>query len=206
MSREPFRAPRADSCGVPRRTLDHYHSRIHSQDPDAVNELATVLLLEFPSILGRRFPLTSDDVLVDAIEDAFLEYVRMPDRFDSSKTSLRAFLCLAALRNVANSHRATLRRRRRESLWFAEHLRLASSRDGSRHVQMADLHQLLFDVAGSNAIERRAALLWLSGTKSTRTLASVLGLDQLSDAERRSEVKRFKDRITKRVGRVGSHG
>ena len=50
--------------------------------------------------------------------------------------------------------------------------------------------------------ERKAFIQWLDGERSTAALAVTLKLSHLSQSEQRREVKRFKDRILKRLSRL----
>jgi hypothetical protein len=51
-------------------------------------------------------------------------------------------------------------------------------------------------------VERIALEMWLEGERNTAPLAVALGLAHLSPSNQRREVKRFKDRLRKRLERA----
>ena len=65
----------------------------------------------------------------------------------------------------------------------------------------AERRTVLLAVAGNEA-ERLALSAWLNGTRSTPALAESLQISHLAASDQRREVKRFKDRILKRVSRL----
>jgi hypothetical protein len=147
----------------------------------------------------------ADDALQDAAEDALMDYARRPQRVDfSSAESLERFLYRAAWRNAADSLEAEARRRRREALCLLEAARRTSLKTPeSSMAHHADLASRILGIAIDDA-ERNALRCWLSGEHRTGPLALALGVGALTVAEQRRTVKRFKDRMRKRLTRLKS--
>ena len=61
--------------------------------------------------------------------------------------------------------------------------------------------QSILDIA-IDPPEREALFRWLNGESGTTPLAQALGISALSESQQRREVKRFKDRILKRIARL----
>jgi hypothetical protein len=150
--------------------------------------------------LRRAFRTAPEAAIADAIDDAVVQYARRPSMFDPShRVPLDAFLYQATWRNVTNALRADRRRREREAI-FVERSALGRqivqrSRDDSKSTQ----HRL--ELVASE-IDRDAVILWLNGRRRTEALAKTLGLSSLSAAEQRAELKRFHDRMLRRLARV----
>ena len=138
------------------------------------------------------------------VPDAFMDYARCPRRFHSSRfKSLDRFLYTSAWRNVADSLTADARRRRREARFVRE----TAFHDGSpkftdQSVGIgSNTTPWLLDVATDDS-ERQALKRWLLGERRTGPLAQSLCFDGLPVPAQRREVKKFKDRIRKRLARL----
>jgi hypothetical protein len=114
-SRSPLPRPSAGA------SIDELHRRVLAGDSAACNETASQLLTSVRRHLHARFPRYSSDWLDEATDDAILDYLRNPQRFDSQRgISLHAYVGVAAVRNVLDRHRAESRRREREARFAAE--------------------------------------------------------------------------------------
>jgi hypothetical protein len=158
-------------------------------------------LSTLPRRLRRAFPRTPDDFIVDSVEDALLEYAGGPDRH-LSRAAEEAHLYRASWRNVANLLDAERRRRTRE----AQYARLLASERarGTQSYTDCDDHSACGDrlaVLAKGEAERVALHLWVNGERHSEALARALGVSTLSVQAQRQEVKRFKDRISKRARR-----
>jgi hypothetical protein len=137
--------------------------------------------------------------VVDAVHDAILEYFDCAMRREPVPHSIaKPLLYRAAWRNMANALKAERRRHAREWRYAAERSR-ASEEVHQPEIFSKRRAQLL--ALTSEAGERRAVLLWLQGADSEE-IAEALGYFEYPPAERRAEVARFKDRLTKRARRV----
>ncbi len=142
-----------------------------------------------------------NDVLVDAAEDCILDYGTVPTRFDPSRgVSLERFLLLVAVRDVINRLRSESCRKAREHRYASEQSQPALFGAGHPGVDREFLSRLLALVPKQN--ERAALLLWLGGTGKTKGLAEALGFRHENGDRQRQEVRRFKDRIKRRVTRA----
>ncbi len=183
-------------------SLAKLHVRVSRAEESSVDQLAERLLEPLQRVLRRSFRRVADDLIATAAEDTILEYVSHPSRFDPTRgVPLSRFLRYAARRNLLNLLQSEARRRVRESQYANEVSRLRTSRPASA-LESPDYRALrwwVLELARGRA-ERRALLMWLNGDSRTDRLATALGV-QGSLLEQRQAVKRFKDRIVKRVRR-----
>ena len=176
--------------------------RIKQGDRAALNELAEYLLPILTRRLRRAYPRVPLDLLVEACEDAVLDYGSRPDRFDTSRgVPLASFLQLVAWRNLANRLEADTRRRRREAT-YASMQRAPTEATPSDQEHTAGPTRARMVELGHKGVERNALQIWLAGERRTAVLATALGIANLPSPEQRREVKRFKDRLRKRFERA----
>jgi RNA polymerase sigma-70 factor, ECF subfamily len=176
----------------------HHHNAVLRGDVDALDALAHLLLqILIPMFMTRHRRIWADAVF-DSIVDAILEYRKAPDRFNDQRgLYLDQYIGVLALRNLRDLMRADSRRRARETgfanaqatSWtpsYHDTGRATDSRLRDSLEQLCEPHELL------------AARLWLVGERRTEPLAKAMNLSNLSLPEQRREVKRLKDRLTKR--------
>jgi RNA polymerase sigma-70 factor (ECF subfamily) len=177
------------------------HARILLGDEHAREQLLARMLPDLVQRVRQQFRAAPGDLVSDAVVDALLDYVSRPGRFDSGRNvPLFAFLVRAAACNVINSLEAERRRRVREARYAddaAARAKLPETVE-SRYTQI--LIPRPHDVASDGA-ERRAYELWRAGERRTGVFATALGLSGLAPLDQRREVKRFKDRLLKRIRR-----
>lgn len=182
------------------------HERAVRGDRLAVDQLATQLLSALQRRLRRRFPRAPDDSIVNAVEDALLDYAARPARFDPSRgVPLEAYILRASTCNLVDDLRAEHRRRARESR-YASSVLFDSRSPGLREFEPRYDQQTLdteldFSAMAANDSEASALRLWLGGEKRWPRLAEALGARELPPDQQRAEVKRFKDRILSRLRR-----
>lgn len=183
-------------------TLSSLHERLILGDAFATEEIASLLLPRLCRLLHHRFIGTAEDIVADAVEDALVRYFMCPHEFDKKRNvPLDRFLYKAAWRNVVDLLRAEARRKTRErkyAEWIAAECRLAR-RARSEEIIRIDraLRALLVDTDERNAIRA-----WINGERRTPALAAALRICDRSPLEQTREVKRFKDRVTKRLARL----
>lgn len=182
------------------------HDSIVHKDRAAWEALARRALPVLHRQLRSAFRGADDDVLWDAAEDAFMDYARSPQKqnFDpSSVESLDRFLYRAAWRNVANSLRNDVRRRRREARYAGEAAPQKTPGTLTERSVRIGAEMTRRILAGSlDNTERGALGLWLHGERRTEPLAQALGAGTLPVRQQRREVKRFKDRSRSRICRL----
>lgn len=190
------------------------HDQLLAGDPTARALVASEVLPGVSSrISGYRIASHTDEQVVqDAVTDAFFEYVDDPQAFDPDKASLEAFLRLAAYRNLLNAINKIKSRKKNESAVELD----ASHRNVSweEEVIARDERSVLLSQIPGETLEEKLAhilpeaedraicLLMLGGERGTDAFAEVLGLSGDAEAVRR-DVKRHKDRVTKVLQRFG---
>jgi RNA polymerase sigma-70 factor (ECF subfamily) len=185
-----------------RVSLPDLHARVVDGDRAALEAIAEDVLPRLRRELRRAFRRIADDALQDAAEDAVMDYARCPQDFDaSSDESLNQCLYRAAWRNVADSLDADVNRRKREVRYAKETVPQDTPEmsECSGSIE-ADLTRRILGLAINDA-EREALGCWLTGERGTERLAQALGVAVLPILEQRRTVKRFKDRILKRIAR-----
>lgn len=199
------------------------HRRLLDGDLTASAELAEAYLEEIVRQVRirtagrRRFSVVKDETVVqDAAVDAFLNYVDRPDQYNPAKKSLLDYLVMSARGDLVNALRKEERHiLRLTPLEGVEH----SPRDRKR-IQEADAEQAPPLTGGIDATtrdalwqrvlevipderDRRLLSLRLDGVRNTEPYAAVLCLDGLPRTRQRAIVKQHKDRLDKRLERLG---
>jgi DNA-directed RNA polymerase specialized sigma24 family protein len=184
------------------------HSRLLAGDPTAQVLVAEQIL---PEVLLRlssyRIARVSDDQLVaDAITDAFLAYVKQPSSYDPDGLDLKGYLAFAAHRNLLTAlKKASTRKKYEQSVEVARPER--NDEWEQALLEREERETLLALIPGATLEEKLASilpdpqdqgtcLLMLSGERETEVFAKLLCLTGDVDTVRR-EVKRRKDRITR---------
>jgi hypothetical protein len=178
------------------------HERIVVGDGAAREELAARML---PWLRGRcraGFRHAGDEIVNDAAEDAILQYLAHPERFDPSKgVPLDRFLHVVAWRRLANQVRNAAAKGRRDAahaaLVMPNEVGQVSGYTSDRD-ETVTMSRIL--AAVTDPRERGALLGWIAGDADV-VLAKALGTDGLPAGEQSREVKRFKDRIRRRLRR-----
>ena len=193
------------------------HDRLVERDPTAPADLAEQVLEQLLSRLRRRFPeLAHDTLLDDAVVDAVLSYAERPEQFDPMKAPLVAYLTMSARGDVLNALARRKKQTRREvSLQVVEESPSAR-KTLSEHGYLASADDVVIERFESDRVAQhlRAAArssqdvvvlqLMVDGERRTERYAAVLGVDHLDDAEQRRIVKQAKDRLKKRLERIGA--
>ena len=175
------------------------HARVLAGDPGAVECLYTLFLKSVPPRLERTFPRAPRDFAMDAVVDASLEYAANPAKFDPSRVpSVLDFVYVAARRNLMDRLRSERAFEDRQSRYAAAQ---SVIRPPERQIGRSDLDLWACVVAVTvDPAERRAAKLWLDQA-GNEAIGKALGFSDLTADGRRREVKRFKDRLLKRLSR-----
>jgi Tol biopolymer transport system component len=162
------------------------------------DEIAKVFVPELVRILGHRHPNYGDHHLYKtAANDAVLDYLGKPYRFDPSRSDLLGYLSMIGERDLLNA----IDKERREAVKRSEVYPAASS--GST--------EALADEDSPRVRHARALLtkpgdqeflaLMMDNVRSTSEYAKVLGIEDRPETEQAILVKRNKDRIRLRVQR-----
>jgi RNA polymerase sigma-70 factor (ECF subfamily) len=195
------------------------HKRLLSGDPVASAEFARVYMEPLVRYLRRRHPEVNDETLAwDAATNAVLDYAENPSSFDPKKSGLFGYLKMASHRDLLN---ALEKERRRGASERSAGLRAVElSPGGGKELQRDEDVERVgerteLDEERSQRImekvyealpdprDRRMLELMMDEVRETEAFAEVLGIRDRDEAEQRKTVKRHKDRIKKRVQRLG---
>lgn len=190
-----------------RAALLELHGRILAGDPSASSELFLTIHRPIVSVLVRthsRRLLPPEDA-GDLATDALVDYLQHPAKFDPALSSLFSYLCMVAKGDALNLLQA--RRREREKT-----LRVVELLQGERNIAEMDTCNLdaetiisrygaeLFD----DELDVQVLKLMLAGEKDTDTYASAIGLGGASQPAKNAAVKQRRDRLEKRLRRLGA--
>jgi hypothetical protein len=182
--------------------LEQLHERVLSGESSAREALAAEVLPLLRRYLVRSWRRVPVEMALDAATDAVMEYLAEPRRFDTCRgVPLGAFLRLMAYRNLQDAFR---RHHRRHSLLLEWRDALIQRRshhnpDGYDAAKPRMLRDAFVQVC--NPMEMRAVEVWMDGPRDTAAIAKALALAVPTTSLRRQLVKRFKDRILKRLKR-----
>ncbi len=188
------------------------HQRLIERDPVAPAELVEAYIKPLVRRINYLFPKLDDpDFVYDAVVDALLNYVQHPEKFDPKRGKLFSYLFMSARGDLLNKVKSETRRRthevRLDDVEFHPALRNITAETGNglelpSGVSMTDIKSSLSQVV-TNQVDKRLLELLLDGERKTECYAEVLGISRLDISEQRRQVKRVKDRLTKRIQRLG---
>jgi|SRR3990172_6665826 len=198
---------------LPRDFGEQLHQRLRQGDPAAPSEVILAYLEPLNRRLRQRFPWVQDETLIqDATTDALFQYVQSPERFDPTKSSLSSYLTMAARGDLLNALARERRRSARqvpletvaEAALAGNTLEEDESPGSAEEDRMAAsqfMHHVLQQVPDPQ--DRELLKLMLAGERKTIRYAGLLQIEHRSEAEQRRIVKRHKDRLKKRLQRLG---
>jgi hypothetical protein len=191
------------------------HHRLLDGDLVASADLYELLLDPLVRALRRRWPDASwAEAVEDAAIDALVQHVRAPERYDPARASLLGWLVWQANADLINVYRSAQRQ-------FERNVEIQSQlRNDSDDAEQSfdtvggasDRYPVLEDsgmwarirVAFPDRRERELIWrCWVEGERSTEVAAAILGLTDLPAAEQQQQVKIVKDRIKKKLRRMG---
>ncbi len=193
------------------------HKRLVDQEPTAPTDLVRLFLDHLIAWLVKTNRSSiPDDLCVEAAEDALIALAKSPASFNPARGKrLAAYLRMSAqgdLRNIL----------RREGRHLANHIRLEDAelspkagkylavrddplRSLERQEETTEARTVMAPVReGLSEAESRALELVLQGERKTAVFAEALGLTHLPVDFQRTEVKRVKDKLKKRIERETS--
>lgn len=194
---------------------DQLHQRILTKDATAFAQLCEVALPHLVAFLRSRFSGQDKHLFEMTAIDTLLSYQTRPQQYNPARLSLFSFLRMATRNDMLNRLDKKGRRDQRlididdpyiqsnlpsippvdedESLeeWLSQHTPLSSQ----------DVLQALDTEL--NEMDREVILLMLDGVRDSRQYASAMGISHLDTNRQRAEVKRAKDRLTKKLRRFG---
>lgn len=184
--------------------------RLLEGDPTAPAELLEEVFLPLKQTLKRRNPRLRDEHLIDdAVTEALIDYLKMPEKFDPGKAGLLAYLEMAAQGDLKNM--IAKRRRRSRRLRSLELVELhgrggkegTDAHDATKTIEAQELSKRISQHF-SDPMDLELVELIVAQERSTESYAEVLGIQDLPIEDQRREVKRHKDRIKKRLRQLGT--
>ncbi len=176
--------------------------------------------------LDQKFPGVDEDLIISAVNDALISYLKHPQQYDPTKKSLVNYLKMAASRDLLNALDSKKRRRKREVPF--ELIQLGSDHDdidveviersselynkreligqyltASQETELIEKEQaaMLTNIF-TDKTDQQLARMVINQVRETVHYAQVLGIISLPTTEQRALVKKHKDRIKKRLERV----
>lgn len=193
------------------------HQRLLSGDPTASLDAADLLLDPLVNRLRAKWPSQNYiDACHDAATEVIVIYLQAPQRYDPARSALLTWLTMQAHGDLLNAYDSSQKRFERN--WIVESDLSRDDADGDAEVKLGDqlawrdavpvldASQLLASVRAAFPEERDRRLIWLTcvdGVHSTDEAAAVFDLMHLPPPERAAAVKRHKDRVMRRLRRLG---
>jgi hypothetical protein len=174
------------------------HRRLLDGDHGARERLAVALLREVTPVVSRIVWPADSGPVGQAMDDALMDYLNAPAKFDPTRGSLVNYVVTAAVRNVLNLQQAELRRTRAEgcaAAWFQ--IQRAQSRLAA---SMSDIVTEMI-LTCCDAKEQAFAWAWRERA-GIDELAALAGLpDDAADATKKEVVRRVSERLRLRFKR-----
>jgi RNA polymerase sigma-70 factor (ECF subfamily) len=191
------------------------HQRLLAQDPTAANDLADAYLELLVIWLGEIAPKVSEDIRLEAAEDAILALIRKPESYSPELQTLEVYLRMSARGDMLNLLSKERRHKKREVPYSSVELLpdagkyLGRNDDPALPLSLAEEKQSgLSTIPGSvrrkmSETDLRALGLMLQKERRNAVFAELYGLLHLPTEEQERMVKRHKDRLKKVLKRAG---
>lgn len=193
------------------------HQRLLSGDPTASLDAADLLLDPLVNRLRAKWPSQNYiEACHDVATEVIVIYLQAPQRYDPARSALLTWLTMQAHGDLLNAYTSPQKKFERD--WIVESDLSRDDSDGDAAVQLGDqmawldavpaldASRVLASVRAAFPEERDRRLIWLmciDGVHSTDDAAAVLDLMHLPPHERAAAVKRHKDRVMRRLRRLG---
>lgn len=191
------------------------HQRILRRDVTAFARLCEEALPHLADFLQNQFILAEKSLHQTVAVDCLLNYRAKPTQYNPNKSSLFAYLRMAAKNDMLNlldkEGRIEGRLLNIESLVVQQQLPSEKTPSGELALEEwleqytdktpSGLLQALADELSSS--DQQVVLLMAEGERSTARYAELLDISHLPEHEQRRKVKRAKDRLTKKIQRFG---
>lgn len=193
------------------------HGRLLDNDPTAPSDFAAAYLDPLCAWLQRRNPRIHPDDCDTAAGDAIVALVKNPRSYKPEKQTLEVYLRMSAQADLKNLLAKEVKHRQgRTNLESVEKCKdawkfLGDSEDDPIQVaehreagaMRAKVIKALVKAGSKDKADARVLELMHKGERETAAYAEVLGITHLDKKEQAREVKRAKDRLTKRMQRAG---
>ncbi len=191
------------------------HQRLLDGDESAAGELFARYMNWLVDALKARYPSVAhyDETLVlDAVTDALFDYITHPHTYKPDLKKLKWFLYLAAYRNLLNAWRSVRPAVQNET--SLDQLVELQAETGNSVIGEVDATEPVLSALAlgekwkwvqtllPEEKDLQVAALMTQGIRESSVYAEVLGLTEMPLDEQRSQVKRAKDRVLKRLQRA----
>ena len=200
-------------------TLEEAHTlydRLLANAPTASSDLVVAFLDPLAEWLARRYPSADPHDCDTAAEDAILNLLKHPTSYKPARQTLEVYLRMSALGDLKNVLRGERRHSsRRVALEVVEHAppvgNHAQEDDPAMVVECDEVirARLVRQERAADAVrhavspeESKVLELMQDRIRSVAAYAAVLRITHLPVEEQRQQVKRVKDRLTKRLQRA----
>jgi DNA-directed RNA polymerase specialized sigma24 family protein len=186
------------------------HQQILNEDsPTAFAQLAELALPHLIEFLQREFRQVEAHLHETAAIDTLLTYHSAPEKYDPEKLTLFAYLRMAARHDLMNAIDRSNRQKRplldidepdiqSQLVTESESFYLDQWLDNGDSGKQTMLRQFEAEL---DTTDRQLFLLMLNGVRETEPYAEIMQLAAQPLPEQRREVKRAKDRLTKKLTR-----
>jgi RNA polymerase sigma-70 factor (ECF subfamily) len=199
-----------------REWQDQQHRRILKGEATAFAELCELALPHLVTFLRSKFAYAGNEDQETSAIDSLLTYHANPSQFRIGGISLFAYLRMSARYDMLN---ALDQKNRREWRWinidsldgrselqgqepFTDQLKLDEMLQEYTSLSFSDiLNAVQSDL---DEMERKILWLMLEGERSTERYAETMEITHLDEQAQREEVKRVKDRLMKKLRRLGN--
>jgi RNA polymerase sigma-70 factor (ECF subfamily) len=186
------------------------HLRLIAGDPTATLDSIERWLPHLVRLLGMRFAQVAaedEHIITTAAIDALLSYTANPQQYNPERGTLSYYLYMLAYGDLLNALRSRSKRSKAEiPIPVAESSALIEDNDIANEVASSldaqtTLERIRSILTGPE--DHLILSLMLAGERSTAVYAQALGISHLPESEQRAIVKRHKDRISRRLERLG---
>ncbi|MBF6613647.1 MAG: hypothetical protein IVW55_11015 [Chloroflexi bacterium] len=185
------------------------HLRLIAGDKTAPDECVVRWLPELIQRLTYRNPSVAardEQLIAAAAIDALFDYTLDPQKYDPERSSLGYYLFNAAQKDLLNAlAREKTQSRQANSIHLVEFSlpdRNNMENDTIKKVDAEALMDLVMEEI-TDPLDRRMLALMLQGERATSAYAAALGIQDRPEHYQKVVVKRHKDRISKRLERLG---
>jgi RNA polymerase sigma-70 factor, ECF subfamily len=186
------------------------HLRLIDGDKSAPDDCVTRWLPELTRRLSMSFNEVAqrdEHIIIDAVLETLMEYTSKPGKYDPQRASLATYLTQAAKRDLMNAlSREKTHGRGAISIdsveqWLPDGNNSFEVRVAEKAEAQAILEIVLSKITEPE--ERSVLMLLLHGERAIAEYAKALKIEHLPEQEQKAIVKRHKDRISKRLERLG---
>jgi hypothetical protein len=192
------------------------HERILDGDPIAFSDLCERAIPSLTDFLMKTGMSSDESLCQTVVHDLLIEYLENPPKYDPTKLDLFSYLRMAAKADLKNAIDKETRQNKKiiefedpnVEEWLGGRNNIQEETELSEWVEAEtglDIHQIIgefkdqFDARELEVIN----LMIIEGVRETETYAQVLGISNISIEDQRKEVKKFKDKVNKKILRFG---